>query len=200
MAGKAAADKERTISTGCSISEGKDGKTLVCKGVSFDVVLSKVEDLGNAIVVLKVWSCHPLVSVSLNELNFANNTNMRSLSISSCGIEYIAPYTFQNLVDLTELLLSDNDIIILMKGTFYGLENLLQLHLTLNSINYILEGTLSDLNNLETLSLAQNKAFRPSGHLLAGMIHLKHLDLSGVNIAGALDFNFGLQGPRKLVG
>lgn len=138
----------------------------------------------------------------------ADLTNLRRLDISNNSLSSISKGLFDSLNNLEYLNLADNPITNLASGTFRGLHNLEELNLSGNKIKQLTYGLfhfsprilfltldnthietihsteLLGLKRLHTLLIRKNRFLKEiETYVLTDTIHIKHLDISGNNLA-----------------
>lgn len=84
------------------------------------------------------------------------NLLVKTLRMTLCGIEEIAPGAFQNLPNLTNLAMNDNEIISVRNGVFNNL-NISVLFLQRNAIETIDTEAFDNMPNLYRIKLNSNK-------------------------------------------
>lgn len=124
-------------------------------------------------------------SIDMLPVDFFNSyTAIRSIDLSSTGLQYIEDFTF-SIVRLNELNLSGNELTRLSQKAFSGAKNLEKLDLSRNMISSIDPSAFVDLQALTNLNLSHNKlsneSFSPDDTIVSidwTMKELKVLDLS----------------------
>ncbi|XP_071137904.1 toll-like receptor 4 [Mytilus edulis] len=108
--------------------------------------------------------------------HFSYNGNLKELNLSHNKIKTLSKYSFYGLRKLSKLIVSQNAIDSVETNTFFYLQSLAYLDMKQTKINI---STLQSLPLLKTLRM--DFILNESNSLSFKLLHLKHLDLSGLS-------------------
>ncbi|KAH9496087.1 hypothetical protein Btru_012698 [Bulinus truncatus] len=111
--------------------------------------------------------------------NFADDSKMLTLSLSSNNISRLEAYTFSRLKSLTNLSLAMNQIAELRSFTFVGLRQLTSLNLEHNPLTKIEDRAFSSLFRVQTLKMSNinSNATEMSSNVFRDLSALRNLDI-----------------------
>ncbi|KAH9496093.1 hypothetical protein Btru_012709 [Bulinus truncatus] len=111
--------------------------------------------------------------------NFADDSKMLTLSLSSNNISRLEAYTFSRLKSLTNLSLGMNQIAELRSFTFVGLRQLTSLNLEHNPLTKIEDRAFSSLFRVQTLKMSNinSNATEMSSNVFRDLSALRNLDI-----------------------
>lgn len=124
------------------------------------------------------------VVVSDNSINlvhpevFSGLLDLRHLDMHNNNIDYIHPSTFSNNPSLSELDLSCNKLKRL-QHVFNSTKELTFLNLSSNSLTYEDLKFFLPITSLQILDISNNEIETMREEIFVGMVHLKHLNISG---------------------
>jgi len=114
---------------------------------------------------------------------YGNNTNVQRLLLSANSLSLLQEGAFKALTSLQELDLGNNNLHNLSSNSFSGLESLTRLDLSYNLLTSLPENIFIPTPKISTIILDFNPIKTLPDNVFHGLIHLRKLDLSGLNLA-----------------